>query len=106
MGELTRGIQDEFREGVNTKLERWRDTLEAKGFKLSRSKTEYLHCSFSVGEGDVASEVAIEGAVIPRVDRFRYLGSIIQGNGEIEEDINHRIKVRWQKMEKYFRSVV
>ena len=41
---------DESSEGVNTKLERWRDTLEAKGFKLSRSKTEYLHCRFSANE--------------------------------------------------------
>ena len=41
---------DETREGVNTKLERWRDTLEAKGFRLSRSKTEYLHCRFSAGK--------------------------------------------------------
>jgi len=93
MDELTREIQDEIpwcmlfaddivlidesREGVNTKLERSRDTLEAKGFRLSRSKTEYLHCRFSADDDGVASEVAIEGAIIPRVDRFRYLGSII-----------------------------
>ena len=64
MDELTRGIQDEVswcmlfaddivlidesREAVNTKLERWRDTIQAKGFRLSRSKTKYLHCRFSV----------------------------------------------------------
>jgi len=84
---------DESREGVNTKLERWRGTLEAKGFRLSRSKTEYLHYRFSADEDDVASEVAIEGAIIPGVERFRYLGSIIQENGEIDEDINHRIKI-------------
>jgi len=52
MDEITRGIQeeipwctlfdddivlvDETREGINTKLERWRDTLKVKGFKLSR----------------------------------------------------------------------
>jgi len=47
--------------------------------------------------GAVTSEVAIEGAIIPKVERFRYLGSIIQGNREIDEDINHRIKVGWQK---------
>jgi len=58
---------------------------------LSRSKTEYLHCHFSASEG-VANEVTIEGAVIPRVERFRYLGSIIHGNGEIDNDINQRIK--------------
>ena len=58
----------------------------AKGFRLSRSKTEYLHSHFSASEGGVANEV--EGAVIPRVERFRYLGSIIHENGEIDEDIN------------------
>ena len=31
---------DETRDGVNTKLEQWRDTLEAKSFRLSRSKIE------------------------------------------------------------------
>ena len=72
MDELTREIQDEIpwcmlfaddivlidetREGVNTKLEWWRDTLEAKGLKLSKSKMEYLHCHFCAREGDIANE--------------------------------------------------
>jgi len=38
---------DETRQGVNEKLERWRHTLEFRGFRVSRSKTEYLHCYFS-----------------------------------------------------------
>jgi len=113
MDELTRGIQDEIpwcvlfaddivlidniREGINTKLEWWKDTLEGKGFRLSRSKTEYLYCRFSAGKSDVANKLAIEDAVIPLVERFRYLGSIIQENGEIDEDINQRIKIGWQK---------
>jgi len=113
MDELTRGIQDEIpwcmlfaddivlidesSEGVNAKLERWRDTVEAEGFGFSRSKTEYLQCRFSANNGNVASEVAIDGAIIPRVGRFRYLGSIMHEDGEIDEDINHRIKVGWQK---------
>ena len=84
---------DESREEVNTKLERWRDTLEAKGFRLRKSKTGYLHCRFSACEGGIAGEVAIEGTIILRVGRFRYLGSLIQESGEIDEDINHRIKV-------------
>jgi hypothetical protein len=36
-------------------LELWRRTLEAKGFRLSRSKTEYMKCDFSATtqeEGD------------------------------------------------------
>ena len=88
---------DETKERVNTKLERWRDTLKAKGFRLSRSKTDYLHCRFSAGEGSVTNKVAIEGAMIPRVERFRLLGSIIQENTEIDEDINRRIRIGWKK---------
>ncbi|KAG5608215.1 hypothetical protein H5410_019496 [Solanum commersonii] len=37
---------DETRNGVNAKLEVWRRTLESKGFRLSRIKTEYLECKF------------------------------------------------------------
>jgi len=84
---------DETMKGVNIKLEQWRGTLEAKGFRLSGSKIEYLHCRFSEGEGSVVHEVAIKGVAVPRVERFRYLGSIIQGNQEVDEDINQRIKI-------------
>ena len=38
---------DDSRAGVNRKLEMWRRTLESKGFRLSRTKTEYMRCSFS-----------------------------------------------------------
>jgi hypothetical protein len=40
-------LVDESRMGVDQKLELWRRTLEAKGFRLSRSKTEYMKCDFS-----------------------------------------------------------
>jgi hypothetical protein len=63
MDEVTRDIQgdipwcmlfaddvilvDESRTGVDQKLEVWRQTLEAKDFMLSRSKTEYMKYDFS-----------------------------------------------------------
>ena len=40
-------LVDESRAGINMKLELWRQTLESKGFRLSRTKTEYLWCDFS-----------------------------------------------------------
>ena len=63
---------NEAREAINNELERWRATLEAKGFRLNESKTEYLHCRFNAGEGDVVDEVSMEDAVILRVKRFKY----------------------------------
>jgi len=50
---------DETRHGIDSKLELWRHTLESRGFKLSRSKTEYLRCGFSGEEG--AGEVVTIG---------------------------------------------
>ena len=39
-------LVDESRTGVNQKLKLWRETLESKGFRLSRTKTEYMRCDF------------------------------------------------------------
>ncbi|KAG5620749.1 hypothetical protein H5410_005967 [Solanum commersonii] len=55
---------DETRDRVNARLEMWRQVLEFKGFRLSRTKTEYLR---------------------------------IQGSGDIDEDVTHRIGVAWMK---------
>ena len=84
---------DKAMDGVNQKLEWQRDTLEAIGFKLSRSKIEYLKCRFSGGEGSNEDEVSLGHVPIPKVEKFRYLGSIIQEEGDIDEDINQRIKI-------------
>jgi hypothetical protein len=40
-------LVDESRMGVDQKLELWRRTLHAKGFRLSTSKMEYMKCDFS-----------------------------------------------------------
>ena len=49
-------LVDESRAGVNRKLELWRETLESKGFRLRRTKAEYMRCDFGTTtneEGDV-----------------------------------------------------
>jgi hypothetical protein len=40
-------LVNENRTGVDQKLKLWIRTLEVKGFRLSRSKTEYIKCDFS-----------------------------------------------------------
>jgi hypothetical protein len=111
MDEVTRDIQgdipwcmlfaddvvlvDNSRTGVNRKLEIWRKTLESKGFRLSRTKTEYMRCGFSTTTRE--EEVSLDGQVVPRKDTFRYLGSMLQKDGDIDEDVNHQIKAGWMK---------
>ena len=74
MVELTRSIQenvswcmlfadntvliDESRAGVNAKLELCRQTLKARGFKLSKSKTKYMECRL------VSNEVVSDWSVV------------------------------------------
>jgi len=112
MDELTREIHDEVpwctlfaddivliretRGGLSEKLERWRHSLESKRFRLSRSKTKYLRCGFNGVESD-GEEVTMDGVAVPRVEKFKYLGSIAEERGDIDEDIGHLIKVGWQK---------
>ncbi|XP_070030106.1 uncharacterized protein [Nicotiana sylvestris] len=88
---------DETRSGVNARLEVRRQTLESKGFKLSRTKTKYLKCKFSDGTHDADVEVKLDDQVISKRASFKYLGSIIQANREIDEDVAHRIRAGWMK---------
>jgi hypothetical protein len=69
--------------------------LEAKCFRISRSKMEYMKCDFiaTTQEGDVR----LNGLVVPKKDTFHYLGSMLQNNGDIDEDVSQRIKVGWLK---------
>ncbi|XP_070010636.1 uncharacterized protein [Nicotiana sylvestris] len=85
---------DKTRGSVNERLEVWRHDLESKGFKLSRTKTEYLECKFSIELTEAGVDVRLDSEVIPKRCSFKYLGSVIQG---IKEDVTHRIGVGWMK---------
>ena len=83
----------EIKEEVSNKLDEWREALEGKGLRISRTKTEYLHCDFS-GTAPVGElEVSIDEAVVKSTTKYKYLESIIQRDGEIDGDVNHCIQV-------------
>ena len=89
-------LVDESQAGVNRKLELWRQTLESKGFRLSRTKTEYMRCDFG-GAAQEERDVSLEGQVVPNKDTFRYLGSMLQRDGDTDADVSHRIEAGWIK---------
>ncbi|KAG5615347.1 hypothetical protein H5410_015171 [Solanum commersonii] len=67
---------------ANVRLEVWRQTLQSKGFMLSRTKTKYLECNFN----DAIHEADVE----MRLDTQ---------SGEIDSDVTHRIDaalVKWR----------
>jgi hypothetical protein len=84
-------LVDESRTGVDQELELWRQTLEVKVFTLSRYKMEYMKCDFSATTQEKGNG-KLDGQVVPKKDIFRYLRSMLQKNGDIDEDVSHRIK--------------
>jgi hypothetical protein len=65
-------LVDESQAGVNRKLKLWWQTLEFKGFRVCRTKTEYIRCDFGNAAHE-EGEVSLEGYVVPKKDAFRYL---------------------------------
>ncbi|XP_070007282.1 uncharacterized protein [Nicotiana sylvestris] len=61
------------------------------------TKTKYLECKFNSVTQEVDVDVRLDTHVIPRRESFKYLGSIIQKDGEIDEDVTHRIEAGWMK---------
>ena len=75
----------------------WRQTLEAQGFRLNKLKTEYIEGKFRKRRNNEQGVITLDGQQIPVTDCFKYLRSIIQKDGEIDSDVNHRIKAGWLK---------
>jgi len=63
-------LVDESKAGINRKLELWRRMLESKGFRLSRTKTEYMMCDFSASSHE-GGDISLGGQVVwPRRTLF------------------------------------
>ena len=86
-------ICKEARGDVERRLESWRYALERRGMKVSRSKTEYL----CINGGNDDETVKMEDTKVPRVQEFKYLGSMVQESGGWEREVKNRVKARWNE---------
>lgn len=79
------------REEVERKLEEWRSAMEDRGLKISRKKTEYLRCNEN---NDL--EIRLQGETVKRVKTFKYLGSTLADDGELDAEVTHRVQSGWK----------
>ena len=56
--------------------------------KVSRSKTEYL----CVNEKEDGETVSLQGAELMKVNQFKYLGTIVQSNGDCDREVKKRVQ--------------
>jgi hypothetical protein len=73
--------------------------LDAKCLRFSRYRTKYMKCDFSATTQE-ERDVRLDGQVVFKKDTFCYLGSMLQKDGDIDEDVSHRIKtgcLKWRQ---------
>ncbi|PKA63692.1 hypothetical protein AXF42_Ash016976 [Apostasia shenzhenica] len=56
-----------------------------------------MECTFSQERNTYIRDVTIGDQIVKKSERFRYLGSIIQNDGEIDNDVISRIQAGWVK---------
>ena len=53
-------------------------------------------CDFSASRHE-GGDLSLDGQVVAHKDIFRYLGLMLQKDGNIDEDVRHRISAGWLK---------
>ena len=84
---------------LNVALEQWREKLEDRGLVLNRNKTKWMKCKFNQEEEEDV-DLEMDGTILEEVDTFKYLGSVIQKDGGIENEITSRIQAGWGNWKK------
>lgn len=82
---------------VQSDLTMWCNALERRGLRVSKSKTEYMHCNLSNSTTGVTQSPCIGTTPLKAVSHFKYLGSVLASDASVVEDIESRINTGWLK---------
>ncbi|KAI5722660.1 hypothetical protein M8J76_011661 [Diaphorina citri] len=79
-------------EKLQNSLNDWKIALEDNGLKISRKKTEYMFLPF-VDANSPPPDILLDGEILPKCEKFRYLGSMIDKEGTFSLDTPLRLHV-------------
>lgn len=77
---------------LELQVQAWSDRLGTFGLRLNTAKTEYM-CT----DPDETGSLRVDGIVLPRTSKFKYLGSTIAADGDPGCDATTRVCAAWQK---------
>ena len=80
---------------LESELEQWREALEKRGMKESRSKTEYMRLN-----GTPLESVKKQPAQLPQVTKFKHMGSTLQSDSAMTTEVNKRPQCGWKNWRK------
>ena len=81
-------------------LDTWRKSLEERGMRLSRPKTQFMDVNFDQNQQGNREPVKILGEELERVTHFKYLGTSIEEEGGMETEITKRVGAGWRNWKK------
>ena len=65
--------------------------VEDRGMRISRTKTEYMCTTVGVDR----ESIRLDEEEIKKVEKFKFLGSIVNASGSMEEEVKHQIQAGW-----------
>ena len=69
--------------------------MEDRGLNINRKKTVYLRFNVD-GNLDGNSDINLQGQNLELVNTFKYLGATLAENGDLDEEMTHRIQSGWK----------
>uniref|UniRef100_A0A914UZ20 Reverse transcriptase domain-containing protein n=1 Tax=Plectus sambesii TaxID=2011161 RepID=A0A914UZ20_9BILA len=79
---------------LERKLQKWKDRLHQHGLQINTAKTEYMAAGPDTANHNT---IHLDGTPIARVESFKYLGSVLSEEGNIDADVKARMACGWLK---------
>ena len=86
--------------GLTEYLDTWRKSLEERGMRISRPKTQFMGFNFEQNQQGNREPVKILGEELERVTNYKYLGTSMEEEGGMETEITTRVGTGWRNWKK------
>ena len=80
---------------LELELGQWREALEKRGMKVPRAKTEYMCLN-----GTPLGSVKMQSDQLPQFTEFKYMGSTLHNDGDMNTEVNQRTQCVWNNWRK------
>ncbi|XP_042880448.1 uncharacterized protein LOC122258517 [Penaeus japonicus] len=96
---ITEKVRAEGKEMLERKLEEWRQALENRGMRISKTKTQYFTTEI---DGDQHATTKLNGVNLKRVETFKHLGLMVDQAEGMEKEVSFRIQCGWSNWRKVY----
>ena len=74
--------------------------MEERGLRINKIKTVAMRCEFEAVQREREVDLEIDFHKLREVESFKYLGSVVQNTGDLDEELTGRIQSGWNSWRK------